>query len=147
MNKVSAIEAPKLNRPKLYSLALVYAGVVVLATTYLLYKLDKIIDFIMYHGVGGGRTGVAATLVVATTGVLALPYLLRMTVSPLMRILGFVSSFVVVLGWLLGAWWLQVNIGDSKAAAMLLAAHIAGLLSLVSAWAIGIPSIVLKKRR
>ncbi len=146
MSKVRAVNAPALRRPKLYPAVLMYAVLVAGVTTYLLFKSDIIIETIVTSAVGGGRYGVAAALSVAASGVFALPYLLRMRVSPLMRAVGLVSSFVAPCGWLLTAWWLELYVGDGRAAIALIGAYCSLLLAFVSVWCIGIPVQPLKKR-
>lgn len=147
MKKIAAVSAPKLHKPTLYWVALAYVGVVVVGTLGLLFKLDDVIEWVMYYGVGGGRAGVAVALVVAVAGVLSLPYLLRMAISPLMRIVSFVCGFVVPAGWLLSAWWLEINMGRSVALLPMILTHGALLFALASAWVVGAPVQPLKKRR
>ncbi len=141
------MHAQKLQRPSLYWIVLVYVVLLVAATLGLLFKLDALIEIVVRYGIGGGRAGVVAALLTATTGVFALPYLLRMAVSPLMRIASFVCSFVAIAGWLLGAWWVEVNMGRSMGLLPILLAHSGLLLALASVWVIGLPVWPLKKRR
>lgn len=147
MNKIKALPAPKLHRPNLYPVALGFTSLIVGVTTLLLFKSDELIDLIVRYGIGGGRFGVVVTVLVAAAGVLSLPYLLRMQVSPLMRATSFVASFVAPFGWLLGAWWVEINVGGKYGLALILVAHVALLLALLSTWIIGLPLKPLKKPR
>ncbi len=147
MKQVIALPPPKLQQPKLYWIALVYAGLVVLTTTYLLFYFDKIIEAIAIYNIGGGAGGLAMLVCVATAGVLSLTYLLRMTVSPLMRVVGLVCAFLAPLGWLLGAWWIELHLGRGEALVPMIVAHTGVLGALASVWVVGLPFKPLKKKR
>lgn len=147
MKKVRAVPAPDLRRPALYPVVLGYVAITVVVTTLLLFKSDDLISQIIRYEVGGGRFGAAVAVLVAAAGVLSLPYLLRMQVSPLMRIVSFVASFVAPFGWLLGAWWVEVNFGGKYGLILILATHAGLLLALFSAWIVGLPFKPLKKHQ
>lgn len=147
MNRIKAIAAPQLRKPKLYPVVLCYALIVVVMTTGLLFKSDDLVEAIVAFGVGGGRFGVLVAVLVAAAGVLSLPYLLRMQVSPLMRATSFAASFVAPFGWLLAAWWIELNLGQDYGFLLVVAAHLALLLALLAAWVIGLPLKPLKKHQ
>lgn len=147
MKEITARPAPKLRKPHHYIVALCYALVVVLVTTYSLFKFDDITDTIMRYGVGGGTSGVIVAVMVAGAGVFSLPYLLHMTVSPLMRVVSFLCALAVPIGWLLGAWWLELYHGGMDAFVAMMISYLGILLAVVSVWIIGMPLKPLKKRR
>lgn len=91
------------------ALAVVIVG---LAVTQL-YKFEDLPDVIATLGLPGGQTWaptIAALLVVGE--VLALPFLLRMTLSPAMRIVSMVSGWVVIAGWLVVSIWTNLAVGQ-----------------------------------
>lgn len=147
MQKIQPQAAPRLRKPRYYGVALCYAAVSVVVTTYGLFKFDEITDVISRYGIGGGTGGLAAAALVAGAGVFSLPYLLRIQVSPLMRIVSFVAALALPFGWLLGAWCLELYGDNMHALVAMLAAHVSILLALVSAWSIGLPLRPLKKHR
>lgn len=146
MKKIQAVSAPKLQKAALYPFALGYAVVVTIVTTGLLFKSDDLVDAIVRYNIGGGRLGVLMVALVAAAGVFALPYLLRMQVSRLMRVMSFLAAFAAPFGWLLAAWWIELHVGGVYGVLAIVVAHGSLLLALVSAWAIGLPFPLLKKR-
>lgn len=147
MKHIQTTAAPALRRRSLYPIALAYAAVVVVVTTYLLFRFDKITDLIASYAIGGGSTGLAAAIVTVTAGVFALPYLLRMRVSRLMRVTSMGAGLVAPFGWLAAAWWMELHLGRSQALLPMLVAHGSVLLAAVSVWVIGVPRPALKKHR
>ena len=145
MKKIIALEAPKIQQPKWYPVALAQAIVTIIVTTYILFTLDKTVEFITYQGVGS--SAVMVTILTAAAGVFALPYLLRLTLSPLMRIVSCFAVFAAVCGWMLGAWWLEINTNSIYAAPALIMSYIALVGAFVSTWSIGLPLPALKKKR
>lgn len=147
MKKVVALPAPEPRKPHHYIIVLCYVLIVVLVTTYGLFKFDEITDVIWQYGVGGGAGGLLVAVLVAGAGVFSLPYLLRMTVSPLMRIVSFAATLVAPVGWLLGAWWLELFRGGMEAFVAMMISYLSILLAVTSVWIIGVPFQPLKKRR
>lgn len=145
MKKITALKAPKIQQPKWYPVALALAIVTVILTTGILFALDKIVEFITYHGIGS--SAITATIVTAAAGVFALPYLLRLTVSPLMRVVSCFSVFVAVCGWMLGAWWVEINTNSIYAAPALIMSYVALAGAFVAVWSVGLPLQPLKKKR
>lgn len=147
MKKIVALPAPKLRKPHHYMVVLCYTLIVVLVTTYGLFKFDEITDTIWKYGIGGGAGGVVTAVLVAGAGVFSLPYLLRMTVSPLMRAVSFVAALAAPVGWLLGAWWLELFHGGIEAFVAMTVSYLGILLAVTSVWIIGMPLKPLKKHR
>ncbi len=84
--------------------ALIYAVLLIVMVVGQLFSFEKFIPMIESFGLGGGEpraTLIASGLVVA--GVFALPFLLRMYVSPAMRIVS------MVMGWLVAGAWLYIT--------------------------------------
>ena len=147
MKKIIATPAPKMNKPHRYIIVLCYTLLVVMVTTFGLFKFDEITDEIELYNVGGGTGGVLLAVLVAGAGVFSLPYLLRMKVSPLMRIVSFAASLLAPFGWLLAAWWMELNLNTTEAFVAMMVAHLSILLAVTSAWITGVPVKPLKKHR
>lgn len=145
MKHIVATPAPKLHRPHMYPLVVAFAALVAVVTTGLLFEIDKIIDYIYAAGVGG--VGATAVLATATAGVFALPYLLRMKVSPLMRVASCIALLTTVCGWLLGAWWLEVNTSAWYSEVAVVGAYVSILACVLSVYVVGLPIESLKKKR
>lgn len=146
MKLVRSTSAPKLNQPKLYSFALLFALCIVVATVALLFFLDRVLEFVSLHG-AGGEVAVGVVMMTATAGVFSLPYLLRMQVSVAMRLVSCMAMFVVVLGWLLAAWWVRLYVVVPYAHLGLVGAYLSLVLAVQSVWVIGLDIPLLKKRR
>lgn len=81
--------------------AWVYAGILVVMAVAQLFGFEKFMPIIADYWLPGGAGTVAFVAgVVVASEVFALPYLLRMRLSPLMRWFGLVCSFVVPLVWI-----------------------------------------------
>jgi hypothetical protein len=145
MKLAEPTSAPKLHQPKLYPVVVAFAAVVTVATVALLFFLDKILEAVVQRGSGGAAETIVV-LLTAAAGVFSLPYLLRMHVSPLMRIASCMALFTAVVGWILAAWWARLAVGTPYAASGLLAAYGALILAVVSVWVVGL-EWPLKKRR
>ena len=86
--------------------ALAFAGLLVVMVVAQLFKFEEMVPLVESFNLGGGEA--RATLIVSVlvaAEVFALPFLLRMYVSPLMRIMS------MVLGWIVAAIWLYLMIG------------------------------------
>lgn len=138
--------APKLRQPKLYPVAVIFAACITVVTVALLFFLDKILEYVTLEG-AGGVGGMVVVIATATAGVFSLPYLLRIPVSPLMRLVSCLAMFGVVAGVMLGAWWVRLNVVTPYATAGLMGAYISLLLAITSVWVIGVDAPLLKKRR
>ena len=83
--------------------ALVYAGMLVGMAVAQLFEYEDFVPLLQSFGLAGGESAAmvcAGVIVIAE--VFALPFLLRMYVSPLMRVLS------MVLGWLVAAIWTYI---------------------------------------
>jgi len=100
---------PKTNNTIWVSLAL--AAIMVVLAVAQLYKFEHFPEVIANLGLPGGAAWssiYAALLVVGE--VMALPFLLRMTLSPAMRVASMVSGWLVIAGWLCIAVWSNLGI-------------------------------------
>ena len=100
-----AIIAPAAKTVVSRRVALVYAAILTVMAVAQLYSFD---DFLVLAKTFGDISGVGGAYLVAaflvTSEVLAIPFLLRMSLSPAFR---WVS---MVLGWIVAATWLKVTI-------------------------------------
>lgn len=100
MKKIKATEALKPRSESAKIAAWVYVAILVVMALGQLYAFEDFIPLIAEYELPGGdtmATFVAASLVV--TEIFALPFLLRMYISPLMRWLSLVCSGVVAIIW------------------------------------------------
>jgi len=92
--------APKTTNTKWISLGL--AAIFVVMAVAQLYKFEEFPDVIAVLGLPGGHTWAPTYAALFVAGeVLALPFLLRMTLSPAMRVVSMVSGWLVIAGWMI----------------------------------------------
>ncbi|HCH34232.1 MAG: hypothetical protein UY35_C0005G0069 [Candidatus Saccharibacteria bacterium GW2011_GWC2_48_9] len=146
MKYIKATNASSLRNARMYPVAVLYAVLVVVVTTYLLYKLDIIAAEVAQSGAAGGRGGLLLAVSVASAGVFSLIYLLRLSASLLIRYTGLVCALLLPIGWGVGAWWAQPLIGGILGPVSIAVACVSVVLAVLSVLAIGIPLSPLKKR-
>ena len=146
MKHIKATSAPGFRNARMYPAAVLYAALVVVVTTYILYKLDVIAAEVTQGGVAGGRGGLLLAVLVASAGVFSLTYLLRLAVSPLMRYMGLACTLLLPIGWSVGGWWVQSQEGGTLGLAAIAVATASVVLAVLSVMAVGIPQSSLKKR-
>ena len=98
-----ATDAPKVKNARDNYIATVYAGVLVVMLVAQLFTFEDTAPLIESFGLGGGEPFakvLAGCIVIAE--LLALPFLLRMRLSPLMRMVSMVS------GWVAALWWVYI---------------------------------------
>lgn len=103
---IQATPAPTPKSPLIEKMSVLLAGVFVIFAVAQLFgfeDLPYVIEAWHLPGAGGDTAALLAAGIVALE-VLAVPFLLRMHLSPLMRIVS------MAVGWLAGAWWLFVTI-------------------------------------
>ncbi len=110
MKYIVATPPPKLRDEKLYRFALVYAVLIVLCMLGQLFRFDHIISAVVDENMFGGQLGVVFWTVLAVVQLFALPFLLRLHMSQLMRLVSVIAALLVPLFWagLLG-WQLSVS--------------------------------------
>ena len=101
MNKVIAKPAPKPRSVTARNIAWIYAGIVTVLVVAQLFAFEVFIPIMDGHGLPGGHgTASLVACLIVFAEVFALPFLLRMRLSPLMRWFSLVCSVLVPLGWL-----------------------------------------------
>jgi hypothetical protein len=101
---VSPTSAPPAKTPLAERVAVAVAGLFVVLAVGQLFEFENFpttLYDMWLPGVSQGLAALVAALVV-TFEILAIPFLLRMRLSPLMRVVSMVAS------WLVGLWWLVV---------------------------------------
>lgn len=109
---VQPTSAPTPKTSNTFWVSLALAAILVILAVAQLYKFEEFPEAIAALGLAGGHTWAsmyAALLVVGE--VLALPFLLRMTLSPAMRIVSMVSGWLVIVAWLAISVWSNVTVG------------------------------------
>lgn len=98
---VDAVAAPQPKAKWVIPVSLGYAVVLTGMSLAQLFTLEDLIPIVNDYWLPGGAGAASLfTCVVIVAQIFALPYLLRMTISPLLRIVGAVLSFVAPLMWL-----------------------------------------------
>lgn len=88
--------------------ALIYAGILVVMAVAQLFKFEEFLILVKSFGLtGGDPMAVAIVSILVTAEVAALPFLLRMYLSPLMRIVS------MLLGWVVAGIWLYLMVALS----------------------------------
>lgn len=110
MKKVKAVEAPKPRSEMAKIAAWVYAAILVAMALGQLYAFEKFIPLIEEYSLPGGdaMAGVVAALIV-TVEVFALPFLLRMRISPLLRWVSLVCSAAAAGAWVKLSLWVYCS--------------------------------------
>lgn len=102
---VDAVAAPAARTKNTTIIARFYAVVLVIMAVGQLYGFEKFIPLIEQFGLPGGHgTAVLVAGLLVTAEVFAVPFLLRMRLSPLMRIMS------MVLGWLVAILWTKLSL-------------------------------------
>ena len=96
-----SILAPQPRTKNSATVALLLAGILVIMAVGQLFSFEKFIPLIESYWLPGGHgTAVVVASLLVTAEVFALPFLLRMRLSTLMRIVSMVAGWLVVAGWL-----------------------------------------------
>lgn len=104
-----SILAPQPRTKNSATVALLLAGILVIMAVGQLFSFEKFIPLIESYWLPGGHgTAVVVASLLVTAEVFALPFLLRMRLSTLMRIVSMVAGWLVVAGWLKLAIWANV---------------------------------------
>ena len=109
MKQIKATPPPKLLDKKLYRLAVVYALVIVVCMLGQLFRFDNIIATAAEADRPIGQLAVVFWTVLQVLQLFALPFLLRVRVSRLMRIVSLVAAMIVPVFWaVITGWQLSV---------------------------------------
>lgn len=95
------------------TVAVLLAGVLVVMIVGQLFSFEKFIPMIESYWLPGGHgTAVVVASLLVTAEVFALPFLLRMRLSKLMRVVSMVAGWVAIAGWLKLAVWANVTTNE-----------------------------------
>lgn len=111
MKHISATPPPKLQNKKLYILACIYALVIVVCMLGQLYRFDNILSFAGESNISNSQIGVVFWTVLQMIQLFALPFLLRIHISSLMRIVSMIAAMLVPIFWAILAGW-QLSVGS-----------------------------------
>src|ERR1700757_4232033 len=118
MNDIRPLHAPKPRSTTVRNIAWLYAGVLTVMAVGQLFSFEKFTPLIDSYWLPGGHgTGMLVACLIVITEVFALPFLLRMDLSPLMRWFSLVCSALVPLLWLsillfeMSTHWILLNSG------------------------------------
>ena len=88
--------------------AQVYAGILVVVEVVWLLGFDRFVAALDSYGLPGWNGGLVAAICLSLFGIFALPFLLQMKLSPAMRFVSMVSSWLMVALWLTLSVWSTV---------------------------------------
>ena len=96
-----------------HTIALLYAGVMVLFSVTQLFTFEAFIRLLDSFGLPGGvRVTHVLAAVIVITEVFALPFLLRMRLSPAMRVVSMVCCWLVALKWFGLTLWMMLSVNS-----------------------------------
>ena len=110
MQKVHITPAPTPKTPRIVPIATLYAAILTLMAVSQLFYFEEFISLIGSFWLPVDRAGVyviASSIVIAE--VFALPFLLRMYLSPLMRLVSMTFGWIVPAIWLILCVWIQLQ--------------------------------------
>ena len=109
---VQPTSAPIAKTKNVPRIAFVYAGILVVMAVAQLFSFDEFLQLVTDFGLPGGmRAGHFYAALIVTLEVFALPFLLRMPLSPAFRWVSMVCGWLVSLAWIYIAVWLMINDG------------------------------------
>lgn len=121
---------PKMKNKNVKIVSLVFAGLLIVMVVGQLYAFEEFVPLLVSFDLGGGqpRATLIASLLV-TAEVFALPFLLRMYVSPLFRVMS------MGMGWLAAAIWLFITVSVvSRVNAVQDAGFLGGAITVPFGW-------------
>lgn len=92
--------------------ATLYAGTLTVMTALQLFSFEKFIPLIGSLSLPGGLAGGGTASLLVSLAVLALPFLLRLKLSPAMRWLSMTAGWVVAAAWLAITLWIVVKMPE-----------------------------------
>lgn len=102
------------------NVARLYAAILVVMVVGQLFSFEKFIPLVTTFQLPGGEAaGVVVAALIVTCEVLALPFLLRMRLSPAMRALSMVCGVLAATAWLKLTIWLNVTVGAADSVGFL----------------------------
>lgn len=107
---VTATPAPQPKTENVSKVALLFGGLILAMTIAQLFHFEKFIPLIEGFDLPGGElTAHLFAASIVTLEVASLPFLLRMYLSPAMRLVSMVSGWMVILLWLLVQLYLNLQ--------------------------------------
>lgn len=105
-----ATQPPPLKSERIRPISLLYAGILTVLVVGQLFSFEDFIPLIESFDLPGGQgMGTLAAGLIVVAEVFALPFLLRMRVSPLMRWMSVFCAGLVPLLWVLLSIWLNIT--------------------------------------
>lgn len=105
--------APKPRTRQSASVALLFAGLILIMALGQLFSFEKFIPLIESYGLPGGEgAAVLVACVIVILEVFSLPFLLRMKLSKLMRMVSMIAGWLVVVVWLKLVLWANIAVND-----------------------------------
>jgi len=110
--KIQFALAEPAGKPKtdnVHTVALLFAVILLLMAVAQLFSFEKFVPLIETFGLPGGEAMAVLTAgVIVVSEVFALPFLLRMRLSPLMRVVSMMCGWLTVASWLVLVIWANV---------------------------------------
>lgn len=107
--KTTPAEVPKSKESEWVAYA--YAAILVILALCQLFTLDKFLPLLSDFSLPGGEVTARLTgSIIVISEVLALPFLLQMRLSPLMRVVSMVLGWIVPIAWLKLSLWLMLTV-------------------------------------
>ncbi len=101
--------APDVKTEHIRTIALFYAGILTMMVVAQLFSFEEFIPLIeSFNLPGGAGAGTVIACLIVVAEVFALPFLLRMRTSPLMRVISMLCGWLVPLLWLGITIWLNI---------------------------------------
>jgi hypothetical protein len=108
---VHATAAPRPVTPSVRIVSIALAGIFAILATSQLYSFEEFPNVIASFWLPGGNAFAQLCAALLVTGeVLALPFLLFMRLSPVMRIVSMVAGWGIVAGWLAISLWINLSV-------------------------------------
>lgn len=109
LTKATSAKKPKTNESR--NIAYIYAAILVIFALFQLFTFEKFLVLMDSLWLPGGKpTAYLIGSVIVVSEVMALPFLLRLKLSPLMRITSMVLGWLVPIIWLFLTLWLLLTI-------------------------------------
>ena len=108
---VQATDAGKPKTKNVKTIALLYAAVILVFVVAQLFSFEDFMTLLdSFVLPGGSRTAQILAAVIVIAEVFALPFLLRMRLSPAMRVVSMVCGWLVALIWLALSLWVMLSV-------------------------------------
>lgn len=110
---VSATPAPMARTPRTRLISFLYAGLLVIMALAQLYSFDTFTQHMATLDMPGGRQiAVLLAALIIVSEVFALPFLLRMALSPAFRVVSLLCGWVTAVAWLWISLWTVLQVPE-----------------------------------